>query len=85
MLLSGTATYQARPPSKRDLTQMRLIDEEYTGRDFTERLKQDGIRISMDGRGRAFDNMTSRRPQVICRARTTSPVFTPRRRLAGKS
>jgi putative transposase len=30
---------------------------QYTSDDFTGRLKRDGIRISMDGRGRCFDNI----------------------------
>jgi putative transposase len=30
---------------------------QFTSREFTERLKEGGIRISMDGRGRVFDNI----------------------------
>jgi putative transposase len=30
---------------------------QFTSRAFTERLKQDGVQISMDGRGRALDNV----------------------------
>ena len=30
---------------------------QFTSKDFTQRLKEAGVRISMDGRGRAFDNI----------------------------
>jgi len=35
-------------------------DSQYTGNDFTEVLKQHNIRISMDGKGRAMDNILSK-------------------------
>jgi hypothetical protein len=35
----------------------RLIDEEYTREIFTAVLNRENITISMDGRGRAFDNI----------------------------
>lgn|SRR5674476_1250 len=36
---------------------MNLIDEQFTSNDFTGILENGGIRISMDGKGRAYDNI----------------------------
>jgi transposase InsO family protein len=57
--------YQPRPVSESDLWLMRRIDQLHldypTSEAFTGRLKQEGIAISMDGKGRWRDNVFVKR------------------------
>ena len=58
--VAGSGLMQLTAKEKVDrITRTAAMENElsqYTGTAFTDRLKADGVRISMDGRGRALDN-----------------------------